>query len=434
MKSYLSKLKPQSPETEAHPDTPLAELLDRLQHATIAYFWDGAHPVSGLTYDRRLVRSNPRNDLVSIGGTGFAFLAIVVGVSRGWIERGEACGRLNQMLEALDRVPRFHGAFPHFVNGATSEAVAFSKFDDGGDLVETALLVQGMICAREFFSREEATEAAVRSKINAIKDAVEWSWYTRGGQATLFWHWSHRHDWHMNTPITGWNEGLIAYVLGAGATRHRIDAGAYHSGWARNGTISNNNSYHGQILPMGPPYGGPLFLSHYSFCTLDPRAMRDRYADYWEQTVAHTRINYHHCVSNPGGHDGYGPACWGLTSSHGPNGYIASCPENDVGIIAPTAALSSFPFLPAEAEAALRHFFRFREGALWGKYGFVDSFSANGSWIAKTWLAINQGPIVAMIENYRSGLLWQLFMNAPEVRRGLELLDIQHGHDLKRAS
>lgn len=229
----------------------------------------------------------------------------------------------------------------------------------------------------------------------------------------------------MNTPITGWNEGLVAYVLAAGARQYSIDVDAYHSGWGREGRIRNNGSYYGERLPLGPPYGGPLFLAHYSFCTLDPRNMRDRYADYWSQVVSHARINYRHCVMNPKGHEGYGPSCWGLTSSHGPKGYIANCPVNDVGIIAPTAALSSFSFLPVEAEAALRHFFRFRNGRIWGRYGFVDSFSPGGSWIAKTWLAINQGPIVAMIENFRSGLLWDLFMRAPEVRRGLKHLSIE---------
>ncbi len=420
-----------NPNTNAHASTPPSDmpfdhLLDHVQRATIAYFWEGAHPVSGLAYDRRLTSGHVRNDLVSIGGSGFSFLAIVVAVNRGWIGRRPAIERFLRMVAFLGTVPRFHGAFPHFINGATGHAVPFSRHDDGGDLVETALLLKGLICARQYFDRDDFDERLLRTRAQELINEVEWDWYTQGPSEALQWHWSPKHNWKMGLPITGWSEGLIAYVLAAGAARHPISASVFHEGWARNGALRNGNCYYDHVLPVGPPFGGPLFLAHFSFCGLDPRRMQDRYCDYWVQNVAHASIHLAHAVLNPNGHSGYGAACWGLSSSHGPKSYLASAPDNDLGIIAPTAALSSFPYLPAAAEAALRHYLTVAGGRLWGRFGFVDAFSADERWISKTHLAINQGPIVAMIENYRSGLLWKLFMEAPIVKLGLEKLEIGH--------
>jgi hypothetical protein len=171
------------------------------------------------------------------------------------------------------------------------------------------------------------------------------------------------------------------------------------------------------------PYGGPLFFTHYSFCGLDPRGLRDRYADYWKQNTHHVRINYAHCVANPGKFKGYGPACWGLTASDDPDGYSAHAPDNDNGTISPTAALSSMPYAPQEAMQALRYFLAECGEKAWGRYGFVDAFCLQRGWAANTWLAIDQGPIVVMIENHRTALLWKLFMSIPEVQLGLKRLD-----------
>ncbi|WP_288142430.1 glucoamylase family protein [Mesorhizobium sp.] len=331
------------------------------------------------------------------------------------------------MLSFLELCPRYHGVFSHFLNGRTGETIRFRRKDDGADLVETALLFQGLICARQYFNAAEGQERRLRQRIDALWIAAEWNWFTRGGKQ-LYWHWSPNYGWAMDHTISGWNECLVAYILAAASPRHAIDPAVYHEGFAFGPAFLNGRSYYGIELPLGMDYGGPLFLAHYSFCGLDPRGLRDRHADYWEQNVRHTRINYAHCVANPHGHIGYGRDCWGLSSGHGPKGYVAHAPDRDIGVITPSAALASFPYLPDEAMRALRYFLHKPKHRMWGRFGFVDAFSECRNWYAKTYLAINQGPIVIMIENYRTGLLWNLFMGAPEVRNGLFKLGFDSPH------
>jgi len=394
-------------------------LLDEVQHRTFGYFWDFGHPVSGLARDRARGDDDPGDDVVAVGGSGFGVMAILVAVERGWVTRAEALDRLLTMTDFLERAGRFHGVFPHFMDGATGQAIAFGPQDDGGDLVETAYLMQGLLTARQYFDGVGDGEAELRDRIDRLWGAVEWSWHTRGGEPVLYWHWSPAHGWAMNHRIRGWNECLIVYVLAAGAPLHAIAPEVYHQGWAGGPDFRNGRRYHGIELPLGPAYGGPLFFAHYSFLGLDPRGLVDRYADYWAQNDAHVRINAAHCRLNPGGFAGYGPDCWGLTASDDDQGYAAHDPANDRGVIAPTAALSSLPYWPEGAMSALRHFRHGLGERIWGRYGFADAFNESQDWYATSFLAIDQGPIVCMIENHRSGLLWRLFMSAPEVRRGL---------------
>jgi hypothetical protein len=299
--------------------------------------------------------------------------------------------------------------------------------DDGGDLVETTYLCMGLLCAREYFSGQESAERALRARVNTLWEQIEWDWYTRG-EPVLYWHWSAYNGWAMNLPIRGWNECLLTYVLAAGAPRYPIDAAVYHAGFASGPIFRNGQRYYGFELPLGMPYGGPLFFAQYSFCGLDPRGLVDRYADYWQQNQRHVRIHHAHCVANPGGYAGYGPACWGLTASDDPAGYAAHSPAEDNGTITPTAALASIPYAAPEALAAARHFLMLGGGELWGRFGFVDAFCESRGWRADTFLAIDQGPIILMIENYRSGLLWRLFMGAPEVQAGLRRLGFASPH------
>lgn len=408
------------------PNAPLDTLLDSVQYQTFLYFWEGAHAESKLIYDKRWVNGAIATNMISISGTGFGLMAILVASERQWISRAEALERISLILDRLNLATRYHGAFPHMVDGASSETVQFSQYDDAGDLVETTLLLQGLICAREYFTENSEAEQALRETVTRLFDEVEWDWFTRGkDDGPLYWHWSPLHNWAMNLPIKGWNEALSAYVLAAGSNTHPIKPESYHAGWARSGEMKNGESYFGTELPLGEPLGGPLFLSQYSFCAIDPRGLSDRYADYWQQAVAHTKINRDYCLSIPA-YKQYD--VWGLTASEAPNGYNANSPTSDMGAIAPTAALSSFPFQPKEAEEALRAMIRYEDGKLFGSFGFVDAFAPAIDWLAPTYIAIDQGPLIAMIENHRSGFLWSLFMKAPEVRRGLARLGFTSGH------
>lgn len=404
------------------------ELLERVQQQTFRFFWEGAHPSSGLAPDRRPENSRGREHLATAGGSGFAIMAIVVAVERGWLERPAALERLGKMLDVLGRATCYHGALPHFLDARSGATIPFARKDDGGDLVETALLCMGLLTARRYFDRDSPEEAALRQRMTWIWEEVEWDWYTRGGRETLYWHWSPNNGWALEHEIRGWNECLVAYVLAAGAPRYPVAPPVYHRGFAAGREFLNGRSWYGIELPLGPPFGGPLFFAHYSFCGLDPRGLKDRYADYWEQNVRHVRINHAHCIANPCRHPGYGEHCWGLTASEDPDGYAAHAPDMDNGTIAPTAALASFPYAPAEAMKALRHFLGRYGARSWGPHGFVDAFCPRRDWFAETRLAIDQGPIILMIENFRTGLLWRLFMSVPEVRNGLARLGFHSPH------
>jgi hypothetical protein len=400
-------------------------LLDLVQRQTLSYFWDFAHPASGMARER----SNPYDsydylDTVTIGGTGFGIMAMLAGAARGFLSSAEVRVRIGKIVAFLENADRYHGVFPHFVSGATGSMIPFYPTDDGGDLVETSFLMVGLLCARQFFCGAAPAEADLRAAIDGLWHAVEWDWYARG-RNVLFWHWSPRHGWVVNRPIKGWNECLITYVLAAASPCHAVLPAVYHHGWTDSPLFRNGRSYAGITLPLGPSHGGPLFFSYYSFLGLDPRGLRDGYADYWAQNRAHTLINRAHCVANPHRHSGYGPQCWGLTACDGDAGYGAFCPENDRGVIAPTAALSAMPYTPDESMAALRHFYDELGGDIWGRYGFVDAFNTSRGWVASSYLAIDQGPIVVMMENYRSGLLWELFMSCREVRAGLGRLGFE---------
>ena len=400
-------------------------LLDLVQRQTLNYFWEFSHPASGMARER----SNPAPgydylETVSSGGTGFGTMAMLVGAQRGFLPRAQVLERIHTIVTFLSRAETYHGVFPHFLHGATGAAIEFSAKDDGGDLVETSFLMAGLLCARQFFAGAARGEAYLRAAIDRLWHAVEWDWHT-SGRDVLFWHWSPRFGWDMDHAITGWNECLITYVLAASSPSHAVAPAVYHRGWTSSPVFRNRQTYYGITLPLRPPHGGPLFFSHFAFLGLDPRGLRDRYADYWEQNRAHTLINRAHCIANPSGFAGYGANCWGLTACDGDAGYGAFCPHHDRGVIAPTAALSAMPYTPAESMAVLRHLYEDLGGKVWGRYGFVDGFNLSRDWFAEGHLAIDQGPIVVMIENYRSGLLWELFMSCVEVRSGLRRLSFE---------
>ena len=393
------------------------ELLDLVQEHTFQYFWSGAHPLSGMARER-----STSGDLVTTGGTGFGLMALIVGIERGFITRNQGVERITTIVNFLENANRFHGVWPHWMNGNTGIIFPFSANDNGGDLVETAFLAQGLITARQYLEVGNPQENNLITNINGLLDGIEWDWYTKDGSNVLYWHWSPTVGWAMNMPIRGYNEALITYVMAATSVIHSINQNVYQEGWARSGDIINNKEYYGINLPVGYDYGGPLFFAHYSFLGLDPRNLKDQYADYWVQNVAHTSINRQHCIINPQKYIAYGSQCWGLTASDEPGGYSAHSPTNDLGVISPTAAISSMPYTPEASMEAMRFFYYKLGDRTWGEYGFKDAFSVTDGWYAESYLAIDQGPQIIMIENHRSGLLWDLFMSAPEVDQALQKL------------
>jgi hypothetical protein len=401
------------------------ELLTLIQQQTFKYFWDYAHPVSGLARERL-----GSGETVTSGGSGFGLMAILVGIERNFITRQQGFQRLNKIVSFLNNpdTEKFHGAFPHWMNGSSGKAIPFSQKDNGGDLVETAFLMQGLLSVKEYFETGSADEQEMCKTIENLYDNVEWDWYRKNGENVLYWHWSPNYNWEMNHQIRGWHEALIVYILAAGSSTHSIPAEVYNNGWARNGTypMSNNKTFYGIHLQLGYDYGGPLFFSHYSFLGLDPRNLADNYADYWQQNVSHTLINRAYCISNPKAFAGYSDECWGLTASDIQNGYSASSPTNDLGVIAPTAAISSIPYTPNESMDAVRFFYYTLGDKIWGDYGFKDAFNLSTLWFADSYLAIDQGPIICMIENYRTGLIWNLFMQNDNVQTGLANLGFSY--------
>ena len=404
-------------------------LLNLVQYQTFNYFWEGAEPVSGMARERYhmddIYPSHPK-DIITSGGSGFGLMAIVVGIERGFITRDQGLERFEQIVSYLEKADAFHGVWPHWWNGPTGKVRAFSQKDDGGDLVETSFLAAGLLTVRQYLNTQDKQEADLINRINTLWENIEFDWHTKGGENVLYWHWSPGYEWDMNFDVRGYNECLIMYVLAASSPTHSIDPAVYHKGWARGGIIAKDTIYYGMETVVNhyetndSPVG-PLFWAHYSYVGLDPNGLADQYADYWKLNTNHAKIHYAHCVVNPNGYKGYGEDCWGLTSSYSMKGYAGHRPDRDLGVISPTAALSSFPYTPKESMAMLRFLYT-KADSLVGEYGPYDAFSFENDWMVPRYLAIDQGPIPVMIENYRSGLIWELFMSAPEIQQGLKKL------------
>lgn len=404
------------------------ELLDYIQKVHFNYMWDGAEATSGLACERiHLDGDYPQNDkdVVTTGGSGFGIAGVLAAIDRGFIDREEGVNRLTKIVDYLAKADRFHGVWPHWLDGPTGKVKPFGQKDNGGDLVESCFLMESLLCVRQYFRSGNDEEKALAEKIDKLWREMEFDWYTKGGEDVIYWHWSPEYGWEMNFPLEGYNECLIVYILAAASPTHTVPAECYHKGWARSGGIKSDAVYYGLPLELkhngAEMTGGPLFWAHYSYIGLDPRNLKDQYANYWNVVRNHALSNYRYCVANPKGFEGYGKDCWGLTASYTVDGYTAHCPGNDRGVITPTAALSSFPYTPEESMAALKGFYAKGEW-IWGKYGFYDAFSDAKKWTKPHYLAIDQCTIAPMIENYRSGLLWKLFMSCEEVQAGLKKL------------
>ncbi|HEX3073257.1 MAG TPA: glucoamylase family protein, partial [Ignavibacteriales bacterium] len=388
------------------------ELLDMLQEATFRYFWDYAHPVSGLARER----TNSGNT-VTMGGSGFGIMAMLAAAERNFITREQAAERLKTIVNFLSKADRFHGAFPHWMNGETGKVIPFGAKDDGGDLVETAFLMQGLLTAREYFNGSGALETGIRDTITSLWEGVDWSWYRRYPDSWfLYWHWSPTYTWDINMKLYGPNETLITYILAAASPTHPIPAQSYYEGYTSSNNYANGKTFYGYKLDVGYDYGGPLFFSHYSFLGLTPY-FKDSFTNYFVNNRNHTLINRAYCIDNPKGFREYGENLWGLTASDDPAGYAAHEPVSvDNGTITPTAGLSSFPYTPVESMALFKNMYENYGGKIWGPYGFKDAFNPQLDWISNDYIAIDQVPIVVMVENYRTRLLWNTFMKNPEIK------------------
>jgi hypothetical protein len=391
------------------------DFLTMVQRATFRYFYDYAHPVSGLARDRL-----GGGNTVTSGGSGFGISALLVGIERGFISRSQGVERMLKILNFLStKADRFHGAFPHFLDGETGHVIPFSQKDDGGDLVETSFMIQGLLTARQYFNLSDSNDVKIRSLITAIWEGVEWTWYKQVSFSNfLYWHWSPDYGWQINMQLKGWNETMICYLLGIASPTYKLPASIYYKGWTSDPNYTNGNTYYGFKLWVGPNYGGPLFFAHYSFLGFDPRFKKDNFANYFNNNMDHTLINRAYCIANPKGFVAYGENVWGLTASDDPLlGYAAHEPYTvDNGTITPTASLSSMPYTPQESISMLKYIYRNYTSSLWGDYGFKDAFNPSQNWFASSYLAIDQGPIIDMIENYRTQLLWNNFMSNPEIK------------------
>lgn len=397
-------------------------LLTMIEKQTLTYFYNFAHPGSGMVRER-----NTDLSTVTTGGTGMGIMCLLAGASRALISRQQCLDRLLQITDFLaHKAVRYHGAYAHWMDGVTGQTLPFSPMDDGADLVETAFLMSGLLAAQSYFDGTDSGEQQLRAAIQQLWEGVEWDWFLGGGNQAappvLYWHWSPDFGWAMDVKIQGWNEALIVYLLAAAAPTHSIDKEVYDHGWAGGGAERNGKTFYGIQLPLGPDLGGPLFTGQYSFFGLQPARLKDAYADYQQQNRAQALINYRYCVDNPGGFAGYDSSAWGLTASEGPDGYNSFAPDNDQGVIAPTAAVASINYTPEESMRAIRFFYYKKGDQLWGDYGFRDAFCEQRNWYATATLAIDQAPQIIMIENYRSGLLWHLFMNRKDIRGGLQKL------------
>ncbi|MGM9791642.1 MAG: glucoamylase family protein [Candidatus Cryptobacteroides sp.] len=384
------------------------ELFETVQKAAFSYFWDYAHPESGLARERL-----GSGNTVTTGGSGFGFMAIMTGVHRGWISREQGAARVLKMARFLaDKAARYHGAFPHWLDGESGQAIPFGTYDNGADLVETALLMEGMLAAGEYFDAQTPDEQEYRALLKQLWEDIEWTWFQKDGEKKLYWHWSENYGWQMNLPVSGWNEALIVYVLAASSPTHSIEKDVYEQGWARGGSMVFDTK-------------APMFFAHYSFMGLDPRNLSDQYGNYWEVNCTHAQANYDYCAGSKKNY-GYSARCWGLTASDYYKGYTASSPSNDTGTIAPTAALGSFPYLPQQAKDAMEYFYYVLGDRLWGEFGLKDSFALKEQWFADSYIAIDQGPIVVMMENSRSGLMWDCFMKNEDIQKGLTKLGFNY--------
>jgi exo beta-1,2-glucooligosaccharide sophorohydrolase (non-reducing end) len=400
------------------------ELLTMVQEAGFRYYWEAAEPHSGMTRE-----NTPGNDdIVAVGASGFGVMATIVAADRGFITHQQAIDRLLRVTEFLSTADHYHGAWPHFLSGSTGHRLpVFDMYDNGADLVETSFMMEGLLAARQYFRQDGPSGQELYQKITRLWRGVDWNWFRAMPQHdALYWHWSPEYAFHIANRLTGWNEVMITYLDAIASPTHGIPASDYYSGWVGEGIgnqYANGKSYFGIKLDVGGnTTGGPLFFTDYSFMGFDPRGIHDRFTDYFDNNRAQTLINQQYCIHNPHHWQGYGEDTWGLTAVDGPEGYTPyeATFDLDDGTIAPTGAISAFAYAPQPSMAALKHYYRDLGAQVWSIYGFRDAFNLQRNWYSGITMGLNQAPMVVMIENQRSGLVWKNFMTNPEFQTALK--------------
>lgn len=398
------------------------EFLELLQATAFDFFWHEANPRNGLVKDR----SAP-DSFSSIAAVGFGLTAIGIGVDHGWITR--AAGR----QRALTTLTTFangsqgeepagtighRGWFYHFLD--LDRATRFQQVELSS--IDTALFLAGAVYAREYFDGAHPDEQRLRTLVDRLLERVDWGWMTDGADSlTMGWQ---PERGFLSSRWVGYNEAMILYLLALGATTHPLPPAAW-TAWTL------GYKWETRFGPSFAPFS-PLFGHQYSHCWVDFRGradawMRARGSDYFENSRRATLAQRAYCIANPGRHPGYGALVWGLTACDGPNragipGYAArGAPpaEHDDGTLAPTAAGGSVPFAPEVCLPTLRYFYDTWRPKLWTAYGFRDAFHLGVDWWDPDVLGIDQGPILLMLENHRTGRVWKTVMKSAVIQRGL---------------
>lgn len=417
------------------------ELLSMVQQACFRYYWQGAEKASGLALECIPGRQN----MIATGASGFGLMALIVVMDRQFISRKAGVQRLQKIISFLAKADNFHGAIPHFIDGPSGKTEPFfGTKDNGADLVETSFFVQGLLAVRAYLNPAVAEEKNIIHAITKFWEKIEWRWYRQTADSKyLYWHWSPDQAWVIHHPLIGFNETMITYLLAISSPTFGVPASMYYSGFASQDTMaqeyrgwgnsaygrmySNGESFNGITLPVGVSNGGPLFFTHYSYMAWDPKSITDKYTNYFDNNKAIATINYRYSLQNPNNESAIGSEGWGFTASDGPTNYFADEPiqQREDGKITPTGAIASMPYLPQESMAALKKYYNDYGKFLWGEYGFRDACNIDKNWCSDIFMGLNQAPMVVMIENYRTGLIWKLFMSNKDVQTGLQKLNAE---------
>jgi hypothetical protein len=381
------------------------QFLDALEHACFLFFWEQANPETGLIKDRCNVRAKDTSVSASIASSGFGLTAICIAEKRGFVSYSDARRRVILALSYLwHKLPTHRGFFYHFANINTGERL----WDSEVSSVDTAILLCGILTCREYFHDRTIDDLA-----HAIFDRVDWTWLSEDTSLLS-------HGW---TPELGfipykwdfYSELMMMYLLGMGSQSHPLNSEAWFA-WKRTTFEFDGLRYIGSYAP--------LFVHQYSQAWFDFRGRRDRYADYFQNSVIATDVHRRFCLELSEQFPDYSNALWGITASDSEKGYVvwggppAMGPID--GTVVPCAAGGSLPFLPAATMRVLRTIHDHYPKA-WCRYGFVDAFNPLTDWYDSEVIGIDTGIIMVMAENARTGFVWETFMKNQEAQRGMQV-------------